>query len=128
MPLMLFKYDRRTARVASIAEAVRIWNTYREGTAAGCSQIGNGGKITVARKLVATVSYNGRAWDPDGKPLQTCDRCGEGTGDEGDCGPCFNCGMPGCLHGDEHDHAGDGNVCPKLPRGVCDLRCCESRT
>lgn len=30
---------------------------------------------------------------------ETCAHCGEDTGNNGGCGPCFNCGLELCRHG-----------------------------
>lgn len=64
MPTLVFTYNRKRATVASVEEAVRIWNEYRESTGAGASEIGNGGTVKDGRKLVAGISYNGRVWSP----------------------------------------------------------------
>jgi hypothetical protein len=56
----------------------------------------------------------------------TCELCGEGTDDQGTCGPCGNCKLPLCMHDDKYDVHRDGNVCPRAcnalsPQGeVCD--------
>lgn len=33
----------------------------------------------------------------------TCAECGEFTDDDGECGPCGNCKVPLCCHGDDYD-------------------------
>ncbi len=64
---MVFRYDGRTATVATVADAVRVWEAYRDSTGGGCSDIGNGGSVRRGNKVVATISYNGRIWPAEGK-------------------------------------------------------------
>jgi hypothetical protein len=56
---MEFRFDGQTREVGSVEEAVRIWEEYRDSTGGGFSDIGNGGRIVVAGKVSARVSYNG---------------------------------------------------------------------
>ena len=58
--------ERRRLTVASIDDAVALWEDHRDNHPiygyAGCSEVGNG--VTVYRddQPIAKVSYNGRVW------------------------------------------------------------------
>lgn len=63
-------FGGKTYPVASIEDAQRKWVTFQESAAAGVSEVGNGLEVTDQDgKMVARVSFNGRAWSPDNKLL-----------------------------------------------------------
>lgn len=66
--------NRKRYPIASIEEARQKWIEFRDGSGAGCSRIGNGVEIVDCNGTkVASISYNGRAWDAEGKPLDGVD-------------------------------------------------------
>lgn len=60
-------FGGRTYPVASLNDASRKWNAFRDAASAGVSDLGNG--VVVRNQhgtIVGRISYNGRIWNPDG--------------------------------------------------------------
>lgn len=81
---MLFEFNGHRREVADLYEAQEIWEDYRDGAdpdKAGSivvsellairpvSEVGNGGTVYENDRPVATVSYNGRVWTPEGQEI-----------------------------------------------------------
>ena len=47
-----------------------LWNTYREHSGRGVSQIGNGVTLLKEGRVIGHISYNGRVWDADGNEVK----------------------------------------------------------
>lgn len=110
--------------VSSVTDAARAFVAYRELHNLGASQLAaRCGNIYGAdrKTLVAKISYNGRAWSPDGKellaespclehfcpqPCVMCDvSCVRCNGPCGEDNACSNCDSHSC---DEHVETRDG--------------------
>jgi hypothetical protein len=58
---LAFRWAGRSTPVQSVEDAARKWHEFREATAEGVSQIGNGGEVVNERgEVIARISYNGR--------------------------------------------------------------------
>jgi hypothetical protein len=65
---LFVQLDGKRYPVTSMEDARDKWNSFREATAAGVSEIGCGIDVCdEAGRLVGRISYNGRMWDTDGK-------------------------------------------------------------
>lgn len=61
---------RMTVRVSSLDEASKCFAAHRDGFGFGASHMRKGcGDVREGRKLVGRISYNGRIWDANGKPV-----------------------------------------------------------
>lgn len=68
---MEISINGKRVAVASLKDARNAWIAYRDESGIGASGLKqHDGKVFQGRKLIATVSYNGRVWDVDGKPLE----------------------------------------------------------
>lgn len=64
------RFGGKAFPVASVQDAAQKWEAFREASCEGVSTIGNGLTVRDAKgKIVATVSYNGRIWNPDGTEM-----------------------------------------------------------
>lgn len=64
---MFVTFGNKKFEVDSLEDAAKKWNGYRDRTGAGYSEIGAGIDVhDEAGKLLGSVSYNGRIWNPDG--------------------------------------------------------------
>lgn len=64
---MLLILNKKTHKVASVAEAQAIVNAKRTGKSTLWYGRNPGGAIVIAgNNAIARISYNGRAWMPDG--------------------------------------------------------------
>lgn len=56
--------------VSSLEEASKCFAAHRDGFGFGASAMRKGcGDVRQGRALIGRISYNGRIWTPDGKPL-----------------------------------------------------------
>jgi hypothetical protein len=63
-------YYEMAVRVRSLREASMCFAAYRDAFGFGASNMREGcGDVRQGRRLVGRISYNGRIWDPKGRPL-----------------------------------------------------------
>lgn len=56
--------------VSSLLEASKCFAAHRDGFGFGASAMRTGcGDVRQGRALIGRISYNGRIWTPDGKPV-----------------------------------------------------------
>lgn len=66
---MFLQIGRKRFRVANIADAVAKFTAARDASGYGASQMPRVTIVSSTGLHLYTISYNGRVWDLDGKPL-----------------------------------------------------------
>lgn len=67
--------SNQTIAVTSVEDAQEVYCKLREESGLGASTFGRG-MVRTGRKLVASISYNGRVWDAKGNPVAADDVAG----------------------------------------------------
>ena len=77
--MLILNCNGKKVPVATLREAAAAWSKVRDSEGLGSSDCrrGCGDVRDEAGKLVGRISYNGRAWNPDGTEAKDDARCGE---------------------------------------------------